>query len=125
MRKSPFRLMCFAAFGLACNHAAMADASLSGQAIKSSVNASLQASASFAHALAASGQATLAVSTIPFAIGGSVGAVSGQIANDSMRAANAPIGTPLPVTDEVLTIASPDEALRTGAPAETPEAPNR
>lgn len=122
MRKPQFRLMCAALLGLVCNHAAMADASLSGQAIKSSANASLQASASFAHALAASGQATLAVSAIPFAIGGSVSAVSGQIANDSMRAANAPIGTPLPITDEVLTIAPPDEALRTG---DTVEAPNR
>lgn len=114
MRKFPFHLLGAALLGLVCNHAAMADASLSGQAIKGSVNTSLQASTSFAHALAASGQATLAVSAIPFAIGGSVGAVSGRIANDSMRAANAPIGAPLTVTDEVLTIAPPNEALKTG-----------
>lgn len=118
MRKSPFSLLGAALLGVVCNHAAIADASLSGQAVKGSVNASLQASASFAHALAASGHATLVVSAIPFAIGGSVGAVSGQIANDSMRAANAPIGTPLTITDEVLTIAAPNEALKTGNTAE-------
>jgi len=93
---------------------ATADSSLSGQAIQHASGASLHASASIAHAIAASGQATLAVSAIPFAIGGSVGAVSGQIAQDSMRAANTPIGAHLAITDEVLTIAPPNEALKTG-----------
>lgn len=118
MRKPTIQLFGALFLGIGCCNMAEADSSLSGQAIKSSVNASLQASASFAHALAASGQATLAVSAIPFAIGGSVGAVSGQIANDSMRAANTPIGTPLPITDEVLTIAPPNEALKNGDAAE-------
>ncbi|MFZ3018736.1 MAG: hypothetical protein WA056_09805 [Gallionella sp.] len=99
---------------------AAADSSLSGQAIRNASGASLNASASVAHAIAASGQATLAVSAIPFAIGGSVGAVSGQIAKDSMKAANTPIGAPLAVTDEVLTIAPPNEALKTGNTKEEP-----
>jgi len=100
-------------FGIGCCNMAAADSSLSGQAIRN-------ASASVAHAIAASGQATLAVSAIPFAIGGSVGAVSGQIAKDSMKAANTPIGAPLAVTDEVLTIAPPNEALKTGNTKEEP-----
>lgn len=91
-----------------------ADNTLSGQAIQQSGQASLHASASVAHAIAASGRATFAVSAIPFAIGGSVGAVSGRIAHDSMRAANAPIGTPLEITDEILTVTPPNEALKSG-----------
>jgi hypothetical protein len=92
---------------------ANADDSLSGQAFKNASGASLHASANFAHAIAASGQATFAVSAIPFAVGGSVGAVSGQIAKDSMRIANTPIGTSLVISDDVLTISPPNEALKT------------
>ncbi len=94
-------------------NSAYADESLSGQAFKNASGASLHASASFAHAIAASGQATFAVSAIPFAIGGSVGAVSGQVANGSMQVANTPIGTPLVIADDVLTISPPNEALKT------------
>lgn len=122
MRKSMTRFSFVIILGIGCCNIAMADSSLSGQAIQNASRASLQASANVAHAIAASGQATLAVSAIPFAIGGSVGAVSGQIANDSMRAAATPIGTPLTITDEVLTIAPPNEALKTG---DTNTEPNR
>jgi hypothetical protein len=102
-------------FGIGFCNLAEADGSLSGQAIQNAGGASLHASASAAHAIAASGQATFALSAVPLAIGGSVGAVSGQLAKDSMSAANAPIGTPLKITDEVLTITPPNEALKATA----------
>lgn len=120
MHKPTLQLFGAMLFGIGCCNMAAADSSLSGQAIRNASGASLNASASVAHAIAASGQATLAVSAIPFAIGGSVGAVSGQIAKDSMKAANTPIGAPLAVTDEVLTIAPPNEALKTGNTKEEP-----
>ncbi|HXU93034.1 MAG TPA: hypothetical protein VFP33_05200 [Gallionella sp.] len=101
-------------FGIGFCNLAGAD-SLSGQASQNASGASLHASASAIHAIAASGQATFALSAVPLAIGGSVGAVSGQLAKDSMSAANAPIGTPLKITDEVLTITPPNEALKATA----------
>ncbi|HET7832307.1 MAG TPA: hypothetical protein VFK88_05020 [Gallionella sp.] len=98
----------------------MADNSASGQAVQAAGQAmqnasgfSVRASASVVHAIAASGQVTFAVSAIPLAVGG---AVSGQLARDSINAANAPIGTPLPITDEIITITPPDVALKTSNP---------
>ena len=53
---------------------------------------------------------------MPLSIGGaalgSAGAVSAEAAKESMKAATAPIGTPLNVTDEVITIMPPNEALK-------------
>lgn len=93
-----------------------ADQSLSGQAVGNSAQASGHASASAGHAIAASGQATLGVSAIPLAIGGVVsgtaGAISSQAAHGSARAATAPIGTPLDITDETITVMPPNEALK-------------
>jgi hypothetical protein len=88
-----------------------------GQAVKESVQASGNASASAAHAIVASGQVTSAVSAVPLSAGGAVlgsaGAVSAGAAHDSMKAATAPIGTPLDVTDESITTMPPNEALKT------------
>ena len=101
---------------LLASSAFAADQSLSGQAIGNSAQASGHASASVAHAIGASGQATLGVSAIPLAIGGVVsgaaGAVSGQAARNSAQAASTPIGTPLDITDETITIMPPNEALK-------------
>ena len=102
-----------------CNFA-MADNSQSGQAVQAASGViqnasgfSVRASASVIHAIAASGQVTFAVSAIPLAVSG---AVSGRMAQDSINAANAPIGTPLPITDEIITITPPDVALKTQNP---------
>ena len=113
MKFSGWNRVCAVALLAGFGGGAMADNTLSGQAIQNLSAASTHASASVAHAIAASGQVTFAASAIPLAIGGNV---SGQLAQDSMNAANAPIGTPLPVTDEVITIAPPDVALKTNNP---------
>ena len=97
------------------------DQSLSGQAAGNSVQASAHASASAGHAIAASGQATLGVSAIPLAIGGIVsgtaGAVSAHAARGSAQAATRPIGAPLDISDETITIMPPDEALKNDKPS--------
>lgn len=88
----------------------------SGQASGNAAQSGSHASASAAHSIAASGQVTSAASAIPLAIGGVVsgaaGAVSGQAARSSAQAATAPIGTPLDITNETLTVMPPDEALK-------------
>lgn len=49
---------------------------------------------------------------------GSAGSASAAVARDSMRAANAPIGTPLEITEETITIIPPDIALKPRAPVQ-------
>lgn len=87
-----------------------------GQAIKNSAQASGHASASAAHSIVSSGQATSAISAIPLSVGGAAlvsgGAVSIGAANESMRAATSPIGKPLKITDEAITTTPPNEALK-------------
>jgi hypothetical protein len=86
------------------------------RAVTYSGQASTAASGSAAHSIAASGQVTSAVSAIPLSVGGAAmisgGVVSAGAANASMKAATAPIGTPLPVTNEVITVMPPNEALK-------------
>jgi len=88
----------------------------SGQAVRESGQASVHASASAAHALVASGQVTSAVSAVPLAIGGaaltSAGTASTGAAKSLQKAASAPAGTPLKITDESLVTVPPDEALK-------------
>ena len=85
----------------------------SGQAIEEASKAGSHGSAASAHAIVGSGQVTSAASAVPLAIGGSAGAVSNEMAKDLMDAANAPIGTPLEITDEPITAGPPpDEALK-------------
>ncbi|MBF0161584.1 MAG: hypothetical protein HQL88_04775 [Magnetococcales bacterium] len=87
-----------------------------GQAVRAAGQASGHASGSAAHSIAASGQVTSAASAVPLAIGGSIlgaaGAASTGTAGSAMRAAGMPVGSPLPITDEVVTIMPPNEALR-------------
>jgi hypothetical protein len=98
------------------------DETHAGRAVSEALQSSGHASASAAHSIAASGQVTFAASAIPLSIGGAIlgsaGAVSAGAARDSMRAATAPIGTPLEITDEVITVVPPNEALKAkGKPA--------
>ncbi len=84
----------------------------SGQAIQNTTKAGSHGSASAGHAIGASGQATSAAAAVPLAVGGSAGAASNKIAKDLINAATAPIGTPLVITDETITVGPPpDEAL--------------
>lgn len=102
-----------------CAAAFAADETHAGAAVKNALQSSGHASASAAHSIVASGQVTSAAIAIPLSVGGVVlstaGAVSGAAAHDSMRAATAPIGTPLEITDEVITVMPPNEALKTKA----------
>lgn len=95
----------------------------SGQASANAIQSGSHASASAGHAIAASGQATLGLSAVPLASGGLIsgtaGAVSSQAARGSAQAATAPIGKPLDITDETITIMPPNEALK--KPAKIPE----
>ena len=88
----------------------------SGQAISNAAQATGHAAGSAAHSIAASGQVTSAAAAVPLSIGGAVlgstGAASGSAARESMNAATAPIGTPLEITDEAITIMPPSEALK-------------
>ncbi|MBF0303728.1 MAG: hypothetical protein HQK73_11870 [Desulfamplus sp.] len=85
----------------------------SGQALDESGKAGSHASNSAAHAIISTGKVTSAASAIPLSIGGSVGAVSSEIANELMDAATAPAGTPLEISDESVTVGTPpDEALK-------------
>jgi hypothetical protein len=88
----------------------------SGQASGHAAQSGSHASASVGHSIGASGQVTSAASAIPLSIGGAAlsvgGAVSIGAANDSARAAAAPIGKPLEITDEAITVMPPNEALK-------------
>jgi len=106
------------ALTLAANSPAFAgDNTHSGQAIQHSGKANANTSGSAAHSVAASGQVTSAASAIPMAISGvalSAGAaVSLGAAQGSLKAAKAPIGAPLKITDEAITTTPPNEALKT------------
>lgn len=95
-----------------------------GAAISEALQASGHASASAVHSIAASGQVTFAASAVPLALVGSalltVGTTSVAAAGDLLQAATAPIGTPLPITDEVLVVTPPNEALKNRADAARP-----
>jgi hypothetical protein len=113
--------MIWVVLGLGMSQLACADSTNTNHSpLTSSLRGSLRLSGSVASALMASGQVTLAVSAAPLAIGASMGLVGASVAGTSSNAsANAstihdiqPIGTPLPITQEVLTIAPPNVALQ-------------
>lgn len=79
----------------------------SGRAVKEAGKAGSHSSASAGHSIAGSAQVTSAASAVPFAIAGSAGAVSMEIAGGLMDAATAPIGAPLEITDESVTAGPP------------------
>lgn len=93
-----------------------ADQTHSGQASANTVQSGSHASASVGHSIAASGMVTLVISAIPLVIGGVVsgtaGAVSNQSAHGTAHAATAPIGTPLEISNETITVMPPNEALK-------------
>lgn len=88
----------------------------SGRAVDDAAQSSGNASGSAAHSIAASGQVTSAAVAVPLSVGGVVlgtaGAASVGSANDSMRAATSPVGKPLEITDETITVMPPNEALK-------------
>ncbi|MCK9200145.1 MAG: hypothetical protein M0P59_12225 [Gallionella sp.] len=106
--------LCIALTALFASTAMAADHS--GQASGHASHSGSHASASAGHSVAASGQVTSAASAIPLSVGGAAlsvgGAVSMGAAHDSVRAAASPIGKPLAITDEIITVTPPNEALK-------------
>ncbi len=97
-------------------HAADSASTHASQAVTDSAAASGHASSSMAHGVVASGQVTSAIASVPLLSGavvsGTVGAVSAGVGRDSLRASAIPVGTPLEVTNEVITVMPPNEALK-------------
>lgn len=97
---------------------------LAAPAIALAADHSGQSAAHSGASVAASGKATSAASAIPLSVGGAAlsvgGAVSMGAADASARAAVTPIGKPLEITDETITVTPPNEALKPkGKPADT------
>ncbi len=89
----------------------------SGRAVTHGSQASDQASNSAAHAIAGSGQTVSGAASVPFMASGASGAASAQVGEDLHDAATAPIGEPLKITDETITVGPPpDHALNTDTP---------
>lgn len=101
---------------LSAANAMAEDATHAGQALNEAGQSSAHASASAAHSIVASGQVTSALLAVPLMSGavvaGSVGNASADSADALMKAANAPIGTPLPISSETVTMVPPDVALK-------------
>ncbi len=112
------RKIMWMALGLGLGQLAWADSGSLGYSTNA-LRGSLRVSGSVAYALAASGQVTLAVSVAPLAIGASVGLVGLSAVGASSATTRPapmgdiqPIGTPLPISAEVLTITPPNVALK-------------
>ena len=86
------------------------------QAVDNGVKGSGHASASAAHSIAATGQVTCGMMAVPLlasgAVAGSAGGASANAGATSLNAASKPIGTPLVVTDEFITVMPPNQALK-------------
>ncbi len=78
----------------------------SGQAVKYSALA-------VGHGAVGSAKMTSAVVAVPLLAVGAVGAVSAEMGKSLVEAANDPIGEPLKISDETITVGpTPDQAIR-------------
>ncbi|MBW1650072.1 MAG: hypothetical protein JRJ44_05265 [Deltaproteobacteria bacterium] len=103
----------FTAFILIFYGCAFAGDTHSGQAAAESAKAGSHVSKSVAHAIMGTGQVVSAASAVPLAISGAVGGVSAELAKDLMDAATRPIGEPLEITDETVSVdPPPDQVLK-------------
>jgi hypothetical protein len=86
------------------------------KAVKTGGQASSNAAASAGHSLVATGQLASGVVATPLLASGAiavgVGRAAIQAGGSLMSAATSPIGTPLPVTDESISIIPPNRALQ-------------
>ncbi len=115
-KPSHFRVLAASLLLLAVSAAAQSQPQpLAVDAVQGFSRAGSQASAHAAQAAGASLRASVAVSAVPLAVAGSaltaLGQASSAVAGAAVEAAG-PIGTPLPVTDEVITVVPPAQALR-------------
>lgn len=85
-------------------------------AVKAGGRASGNAAASAGHSLVATGQLASGVVATPLLASGAiavgVGSAAVQAGGSLMNVATSPIGTPLPVTDETISIIPPNKALQ-------------
>lgn len=114
MRKYIYVIFSFVLVGISVHSYAGEQAST--QAVLHSGQASAHSAQAVFSGLVASGQVASAVSAVPLALSATAGVVSGEAANALLDIANAPIGTPLPITEETYSSAGPppDEALKGG-----------
>lgn len=86
------------------------------QAVKAGGLASGHAAASVGHSLLATGQLASGVVATPLLASGAVatgvGSASTQAGGSLMNTAGSPIGKPLPLTDETISIIPPNQALQ-------------
>lgn len=116
MNKSTTAVALISALGL-CSASAMANpAEQLQKAVKTGGHASSKASASAGHSLVASGQLASGVVATPLLASGSiavgVGSSAVQSGSSLINAATSPIGTPLRVTEETVSIIPPNKALQ-------------
>ena len=91
---------------------AFAGDTYSGQAVKHSGQASAHGSAALGTGLVGAAQLTSGAVAVPLYVVGSVGTASTYIADELMDAATTPVGEPLAITDETITVGpSPDKVL--------------
>jgi hypothetical protein len=86
------------------------------KAVKTGGQASSNAAASAGHSLLATGQLESGVVATPLLASGAiavgVGGAAVQAGSSLMNAATHPIGTPLPVTEETISVIPPNRALQ-------------
>ena len=100
-----------------CANSAMANpAEQLQKAVKTGGQASSNAAASAGHSLAATGQLASGVVATPLLASGAIavglGSAAVQAGGSLMNAATHTIGTPLPVTEETISIIPPNRALQ-------------
>jgi hypothetical protein len=103
-------------FSLCCASVMADPAQQVEQAVMNGGRASGNAAASAGHSLSAMGQLASGVAATPMlasgAIAVSVGSAAVGAGGSLMNAANNPIGTPLPLTEETISIMPPNKALQ-------------
>jgi hypothetical protein len=116
MKKLNSTAVLFCVFSLCTNTAMANPADQLQKAVKAGGQASSNAAASAGHSLVATGQLASGVVATPLLASGAiavgVGGAAVQAGGSLMGAASSPIGTPLPVTDETISIIPPNKALQ-------------
>ena len=91
---------------VAANSSAQNSFQHSGQAITHSLQA-------LGDGMVAGTKLVFGVAAVPLKVIGAVGELSGQMGDSLWEAANAPVGAPLPVTDDVISVGpSPGDAMK-------------
>lgn len=113
MRIPTFLLMTCAFGALPFTEAAADSLQSSGRALQHSANA-------VGYALAGSGQLVSGVAAVPLGFLGAIGQVSDAASDSLMDAANADIGAPLPISDEIVTAGPPPSTVLQANPGTQP-----